>query len=141
MIAARCAGAAGSILVHAAVIAMLLHATGQEKAPPLKHAPVAVFETDGNRLSGELRRGYGLACGGYHYDGIGITVNPGSGRVLDVGPATPAEAAGMHDNDVLLDPNQLHADMYPRGTKLAVRVLRDGVEITLTLVIGRICNE
>lgn len=136
----RICGAAGSLLLHALVIFLLLSHTSVVYKPPEQHTAVDVEYAREQKLKGEETIGNGLECGGYHYTGVGILV-ASSGRILDVGPNTPASRAGLKEGDILVDENQLAPDRFVIGTTVHVLVRRDGVVFDVPIHIGRICSE
>ena len=138
----RTLGVVGTVLLHALIVLAMLDLTAHERKLPKKGDPVAVHIPPSiDRLTGEENVGAGLACGGYHYNGVGILVSPGTGVVIDVGDNTPAQRAGLLVGDILLDRDQLQPDAYQPGTNLTLRVQRDGRELAIHIHIGRICSE
>lgn len=134
----RTVGILGSAFIHIFVLSMFfLH---PHRVLVKVEVHTAQNEDKEQKLKGEERIGQGLTCGGYHYDGVGILVGS-DGRILDVGPNTPAESAGLKEGDYLVDFNQLFPNRYQVGTVLNVLVRRDGVVINIPIHIGRICSE
>ncbi len=135
-------GVVGSLFIHILVLILLLSTTSVAKRLPKKqeNVPVHTMARE-DRLKGEETTGDGLACSGYHYTGIGIRINYGSGTITDVGPNTPAAVAGLREGDVLVEPNQLGPDRFVVGTVLVLDIIRAGVEMKVPIHIGRICNE
>lgn len=132
----------GTLLLHGALLFSVVHYDKVEKPPPKKNPATVDVRNNVNKLRGEEKEARdGLHCGGYHYSGLGIHINFGSGEILDVGPGTPAEIAGLQAGDILLDPDALAPDRYPPGTILDIPIDRHGQKLVLKLKIGKICNE
>jgi hypothetical protein len=138
----RLLGTVGTISIHAAVLLPLfLHGCQHKASTPPPPVKVEVGSSMDTKLRGQDAVATGLACGGSLYKGVGVHVLPWNGRVLDVGPGTPAEKAGIKDMDVILNDDILGTDRYPVGTVLALRVLRGGVVIDINVIVEIICNE
>jgi predicted metalloprotease with PDZ domain len=74
-----------------------------------------------------------------HYRGIGILSMDGT--ISNVSPGGPADRAGLKRHDFILNFSDLGQDRYMVGHKLTLRVRREGVVISLPVVIGRVCYE
>lgn len=79
------------------------------------------------------------------YGGVGLTqstLKSPSGEykvyVIDVHPGYPAQAKGIREGDVLLNERSLRG---PVGTKVTVRILRDGRPISYEVVRDKICTS
>jgi predicted metalloprotease with PDZ domain len=126
--------------VHASLLLFFLDFTAQAAPPPPPPEPVSVSIRD-EHLRGATSVGDGLQCGGEWYDGLGILIKPMLGEVTSIGPGTPAAAAGLRAGDVIINSEILGINRYTVGTVLKLRVMRDGREIQIDLVIGKVCNE
>ena len=73
------------------------------------------------------------------YDGIGIQFNRITCLVNKVAPGSPADKAGLKENDELVTPIW-NIDLV-FGQKIDLVVIRDGKHITLPVVVDRICHE
>jgi hypothetical protein len=145
----RAVAAALTLLLHATMLAALLHVTTRAAPPPpasawvqvsaerLRDAGARVVSVD---LVPEPSDG-ALLCPGSSYVGVGITADPRTERIVLVGDDTPAARAGLHRDDIVLNPGVWRA-AHEEGSVLLVRVLReDGRQETLTVRVGRICIE
>lgn len=151
----RTVGALASVTLHLALILALTSATARVGAPPghLNASDVALLEEKhlramappGMTVPVKLRAVDGLAipapaCLNASYRGIGVK-RYWAGEVFEVGPGTPAERAGIRVGDTLLNDDEFVRDSVPVGTRMTARVLRDGIELVLPIVIGDICTE
>lgn len=73
------------------------------------------------------------------YDGIGIQFNRITCLVNKVAPGSPADKAGLKENDELVTPIW-NIDLV-FGQKIDLVVIRDGKHITLPIIVDRICHE
>jgi hypothetical protein len=145
----RVVAAALTLLLHALVLAALLHVSTRALAPPPRSA---WFEVSAERLRDAGDRivsvdllpepsGGAPICPGSSYVGVGITADPRTERIVMVGDDTPASRAGLQRDDIVLNPSVWH-EAHEEGTLLFVRVLReDGQQATLMVRVGRICIE
>jgi carboxyl-terminal processing protease len=85
-----------------------------------------------------------------HYYGVGMQVGPRGGKTIVIAPfgGSPAYRAGIHPGDVILEVNDHKTDKLntteiadllrgPRGTKVQVKVGREGVDQPLTFNLVR----
>jgi hypothetical protein len=142
----RAAAAILTVLLHLAILSALVRITANVVNPP---QPPAEQETTAERLrsAGEqivrvdIRPGLsarGLVCEGSSYIGVGVTVEPGSERIILVGEDTPASRAGLQHNDIVLNP-AVWRDARREGALLRVMILREGVKMALSVLVGKIC--
>jgi len=136
-----------SVLLHLLILCALVRvASGSIDA-----APPAEQEATANRLRGagervariELRPGLlttGLPCTGSSYVGVGVTADPRTERIILVGEDTPASRAGLQHDDIVLNP-AVWRDSQREGTLLRVEVLREGVTMTVSVRVGKICID
>ena len=145
----RLVGAALTALLHLLVLWVLLRGAPGPVAPPqppalhavsaerLRDAGEQLVEVD-IRPSLAIRRG--RACDGSSYVGVDITADPRTDRIILVGEDTPAARAGLRHNDLVLNPT-VWQHAHVEGAMLLVRVLREGGQVTLPVLVGRICIE
>ena len=142
----RAVGAIFTVLLHLLVVFALLRATASVEKPP---PPPAGHELSADALHGagerivgvDIRPGLstrGLACAGSSYVGIGVTATPGSERIVLVGDDTPASRAGLQRDDIVLNPD-VWRDARTEGALLRVVILRAGVRMVVSVLVGRIC--
>jgi len=143
----RLIGAVLTALLHLLVLAGLLRATARPVESP---KPPALQPASAQRLRGageqlvevDIRPGlsarHGRACDGSSYVGIGITTDPRTDRIILVGDDTPASRAGMRHDDIVLNPS-VWQHAHVEGALLFVVVLRDGGQVTLPVLVDRIC--
>jgi len=141
----RAVGAIFTVLLHLPILFALLRATtGAEKPPqPAEQEMTADrLHGAGERIIGvDIRPGLstnGLACAGSSYIGIGVTATPGSERIILVGEDTPASRAGLQRDDIVLNPD-VWRDAHKEGALLRVVVLREGVKMVVSVLVGKIC--
>lgn len=145
----RLVGGALTALLHLLVLWVLLRvAPGPVTPPPpaalqpasaerLREAGEQLVEVD---IRPQLSTRRGRACDGSGYVGVGITTDPRTDRIILVGENTPAARAGLRHDDIVLNPGVWeHAHL--EGAVLLVRVLREGGQVTLPVLVGRICIE
>jgi hypothetical protein len=65
-------------------------------------------------------------------------LSPRTDRIILVGDDTPASRAGLRHDDIVLNPS-VWQQARVEGALLLVRVLRDGGQVTLPVLVGRIC--
>ena len=80
----------------------------------------------------------GMACDGSSYIGVGITTEPRSERIILVGENPPASRAGLQHDDIVLNPI-VWKNGHTEGALLRVRVLRQGAQLVLSVLVGKIC--
>ena len=143
----RLIGAALTVLLHLVVLGALLRVTARLIPPP---EPPALRAASAERLRGageqlvevDIRPGLatrsGRPCAGSSYVGIGITADPRTDRIIIVGDDTPASRAGLRHDDIVLNPS-VWEYAHVEGALLLVLVLRDGGQVTLPVLVGRIC--
>lgn len=151
----RTLGAIGTVLLHIAIVAALLHITNKIGAPPghLGRDDLRLLDERKLKAKGEplITVPVKLAefgkpasidppCLGPSYRGIGIRRYFG-GAIFEVAPGSPAEQSGLRIGDVMLNDEILGPDRYPVGTKLVLRMERDGREFDAPIVIGEICED
>jgi len=135
-----------TLLLHLLIVSALVRITARLAAPP--HPPAEQAQT-ADSLHGMGERivkvdivpemsANGLACEGSSYIGVGVTAEPGSERVILVGENTPASRAGLQHDDIVLNP-EVWRDAHREGARLHLRVLRAGVEVSISLQVGKIC--
>lgn len=142
----RAVGAIFTVLLHLLIVFALLRATTSAEQPPQSSAEQALsaerLRGAGERIVGvDIRPDLstkGLACAGSSYIGIGVTATPGSERIILVGEDTPASRAGLQRDDIVLNPD-VWRDAHKEGALLRVMVLRDGVTMVLSVLVGKIC--
>ena len=142
----RAAAAILTVLLHLMILSALVRITANGVGPA--QAP-AEHETTADRLSSageqivqvDIRPGpsmRGLVCEGSSYVGVGVTVEPGSERIILVGEDTPASRAGLQHDDIVVNP-AVWRDARREGALLRVMVLRAGVKMALSVRVGKIC--
>ena len=145
-IESRAVGTIFTVLLHLGIVFALLRVTAVVDKPP---QPSANQEITASRLYGageqvisvDIGPGLstrGLACAGSSYIGVGVTATPGSERIILVGDDTPAARAGLQRGDIVLNPavwREAHRD----GALLRLVVLREGVEMLVSVLVGKIC--
>ena len=145
----RLVGAALTALLHLLVLWVLLRGAPGPVVPPQPPALQAV-SAERLREAGEqlvevdirppLATRRGRACDGSSYVGVGITADPRTDRIVLVGENTPAARAGLRRDDLVLNPT-VWQHAHVEGAMLLVRVLREGGQVTLPVLVGRICIE
>ena len=145
----RLVGAALTALLHLLVLWVLLRVAAAPVAPPLPPALQAV-SAERLRDAGEqlvevdirpsLATRRGRACDGSSYVGVGITADPRTDRIVLVGENTPAARAGLRHDDIVLNPS-VWQYAHVEGALLLVLVLREGKQVTLPVLVDRICIE
>ena len=143
----RAVAAILTVLLHLLILFALVRVTASADTPP--QASSAEQETTADKLHGageqiisvDIRPGLstqGLACAGSSYIGVGVTAMPGSERIILVGENTPASRAGLQRNDIVLNPG-VWEDAHTEGALLRVLVLREGVKMAVSVLVGKIC--
>ena len=136
-----------TVLLHLLVLSALVRITAgsvkpsqpsveqQTTADKLRSAGEQVISVDIRPGLSTLR---GMACEGSSYIGVGITTEPKSERIILVGDNTPASSAGMQHDDIVLNPI-VWKDGHTEGALLRVLILRRGVQMVLSVLVGKIC--
>jgi hypothetical protein len=141
----RAVAATFTVLLHLLVVFALLRVTAIIEKP--QRPAGQELSADSLRGAGERIVGVdispalstiGLACAGSSYVGIGITATPGSERIVLVGDDTPASRAGLQRDDIVLNPD-VWRDAHREGALLRVVILRAGVEMAVSVQVGKIC--
>ena len=144
--APRAVAATLTVLLHLLIVSALLRVTARADKPP---QPPAEQELSADKLRGageqiisdDIRPGLstsGLACAGSSYVGVGITATPGTERIILVGDDTPASRAGLQRDDIVLNP-AVWRDAHREGALLRLVVLREGVEMAVSVQVAKIC--
>ena len=142
----RAVAAVLTVLLHLLILFALVRVTASADKPP---QPAAEQETTADKLHGageqivsvDIRPGlstYGRVCAGSSYIGVGVTATPGSERFILVGDDTPASRAGLQRNDIVLNPG-VWQDAHTEGALLRVVILRGGVKLVVSVLVGKIC--
>jgi len=135
-----------SVLLHLLVLFAFVAVTahGVEPLPPAEEELTAsrLYGAGAQIVHIDVRPGLlpasGLACTGSSYVGVGVTAEPGTERIILVGDDTPASRAGLQHDDIVLNPDvwrQAHQD----GALLHLLVLREGVQMAVPVLVGKIC--
>lgn len=137
-----------TVLLHLLVLSSLVRITADSVKPPQPSSVEKATTADKLRSAGEqvisvdIRPGLstlrGMACEGSSYIGVGITTEPKSERVILVGDNTPASRAGLQHDDIVLNPI-VWKDGHTEGALLRVLILRRGVQMVLSVLVGKIC--
>jgi len=134
------------VLLHLVIVAAFVRVTASIEKPP-RPSPEQPITADSLRGAGEqivgvdIRPGLattGLACAGSSYIGIGVTATPSSQRIILVGDDTPASRAGLQRDDIVLNPD-IWRDAQKEGALLRVLILRAGVKMVISVLVGKIC--
>jgi predicted metalloprotease with PDZ domain len=143
----RAVAAILTVLLHLLVLSALVRVTANVVTPA---QPPAQQETTADKLHGageqiinvDIRPGLsvnsGLACEGSSYVGVGITAETGSERIILVGDNTPASRAGLQHDDIVLNPD-VWRNVHQEGALLRVVLLRNGVKMEVSVLVGKIC--
>ncbi len=146
----RYLGAAASGLAHVLLLLLLLDATSRATKLPPKPADIAREHTaqhvyGAGLVPVNLQDGTGMhlgqECPDRHYTGIGVLTSSAEDRIIDIGPNTPAERAGLKRGDAILNPEVFQTDNYPPGAILHLRIRRDDGELEVRVVPAKICND
>jgi hypothetical protein len=135
-----------TLLLHLLILFALVRVTASAGKPP---PPAAAQEITADKLHGageqivsvDIRAGLstlGRVCEGSSYVGVGVTATPDSHRIILVGDDTPASRAGLQHDDIVLNPD-VWQDAHTEGALLRVEILRNGVKMTLAVLVGKIC--
>lgn len=147
-VVSRAVGAIVTVLLHLLVLFALVGVTASVVKPPLPPA-AAENETIADKLHGageqivsvDIRPGLstnGFVCEGSSYIGVGVTAQPGTERIILVGDNTPASRAGLQHDDIVLNPD-VWRDVHEEGALLHMEILRDGVKMAVSVLVGKIC--
>lgn len=142
----RAVAAMLTVLLHLLILSALVRVTASVVKPP--QVP-AEQETIADKLHGageqiinvDISRGLstrGLVCAGSSYIGVGVIAEPGSERIILVGENTPASRAGLLHDDIVLNPG-VWRDAHEDGALLHVVILREGVKMAVSVLVGKIC--
>ena len=142
----RAVAAILTVLLHLLVLFALVRVTASVVKPPL---PPAEQETSADKLHGageqiisvDIRPGLsmsGLVCEGSSYVGVGVVAESGSERIILVGDNTPASRAGLQHDDIVLNPD-VWRNVHQEGAVLRVVLLRKGVKMEVSVLVGKIC--
>jgi hypothetical protein len=115
---------------------------------PSESEPVLYIRrfTEDDGLRQQQREGEGSAlaeepCAGESYVGIGIVAGSYTGMVLFVAPGAPADRAGIHAGEQIVNAEILGANLYQVGTPLELQVANTaGVRRVVVLKVEKICN-
>ncbi|MGA2551853.1 MAG: hypothetical protein ABSF50_17030 [Burkholderiaceae bacterium] len=124
---------AASLAVHLAVAGLLFSNQQRLLSSPGDDAPLGTFTSPG--LRARLVGGIPVAGDGecpQSYLGVGIEYDPQSGAILKVSPGSPADRAGIHPSDVLVNRHKFEdaeSVLFRRGDEL----------IFHNLALARIC--
>jgi hypothetical protein len=134
---ARLVGAAGSVLLHAALF-------GTFPITRLAHTELTGGTTRGEDVAMQLlpsenSEGAGIGCP-HSYRGVGI-ISTYAGWVEEVVSGGPADKAGVQIGDKFLNGEMFRRDGYSLGRQLVIKVDRHGVRLDLPVVIGAVCYE
>ena len=142
----RIVAAVLTVLLHLVILSALVRVTASQVKPP---QPPVVHEMTADKLHGageqiidvDISPGLstsGFTCEGSSYIGVGITAEPNSERIVLVGDNTPASRAGLQHDDVVLNPS-VWRDAHREGALLRILILREGVEMAVSVLVGKIC--
>jgi hypothetical protein len=142
----RAVAAILTVLLHLLILFALLSVTASVNKPPQpadeQQMTADKLHSAGERIvSVDISPGLstkGLVCAGSSYIGIGVTATPGSERIILVGENTPASRAGLQRDDIVLNPG-VWRHARTEGALLRVVVLREGVKMALSVLVGKIC--
>jgi hypothetical protein len=142
----RAVAATLTVLLHLLILSALLRVTSNidpPPPPPPEHesAPDTLHGAGERIVSVDISHGLtteGQLCAGSSYIGVGVTATPGTERVIMVGDNTPAARAGLQPGDIVLNP-AVWRDAHEDGALIHLEVLRDGAQIALTILVGKIC--
>jgi len=133
LLVAQGSGPANAVRVPA-VDARLVSPAGKLAVAPQTDG---LFRVDAAKVG---RAPLAAGCGGQTYTGIGAAVNA-AGFVVDLAADGPAERAGLVAGDAILNVDSLPPNTFEPGHVVALRVLREGVELAMAVDVGPICNE
>jgi hypothetical protein len=143
----RAVAAIMTVLLHLLIVFAFVRAAPSTVKPPPQ--PPAEQQATADRLHGAGEQivdvdispalsTRGLACAGSSYIGVGVTADPGSERIILVGDDTPASRAGLRHDDIVLNPS-VWRDAHTQGALLQVVILREGVTMAVSVLVGKIC--
>lgn len=144
----RAVAATLTVLLHLAILFALLRVTTsvvKPLPPPVGQETSAdkLYDAGEQIVSVDISPGLsarGFACAGSSYVGVGITVDPGTERIILVGDNTPASRAGLQHDDIVLNP-EVWREAHRDGVVLHMTILREGVKMTVRVRVGEICIE
>jgi hypothetical protein len=144
--ALRAVAAMLTVLLHLLILSALVRIPASaDKPPPApaeQDATARELRGAGERIVDvDIRPGLstsGFVCEGSSYVGVGVTVEPGTERIILVGDNTPASRAGLQHDDVVLNPD-VWQDRHREGALLRVVILREGVRLLVAVRVGKIC--
>jgi len=135
-----------TVLLHLTIVFALVRVTAiAQKPPPAWYAQE--ITADKLRAAGERIVSVdishdlsttGLACAGSSYVGVGVTAMPRTERIILVGENTPASRAGLRPDDIVLNPD-VWREAHQEGALLQLLVLREGVKLAVSVLVGKIC--
>ena len=144
----RAAGAILTAMLHLLLLVALVQVTASVVEPP-QLPPRA--ETTADALHGAGERVVevdispslsitttGMPCEGSSYVGVGVTAEPGTERIILVGDNTPASRAGLQHDDIVLNAG-VWRDAHREGALLRLLILRNGVQIEVSVLVSKIC--
>lgn len=142
----RVVAAVLTMLLHLLVLCALVRATAgsvKPSQPPVEQAATAdkLHGAGEQIINVDIRPGLstsGMACEGSSYIGVGVTAEPNSERIILVGDNTPASRAGLQHDDIVLNPS-VWRDAHMEGALLDVVILREGVKMVVSVLVGKIC--
>ena len=141
----RAVAAILTVLLHLLILFALVGVT----ASVIKPRPPAGQEARADRVYGageqvihvDISPGLsasGLACTGSSYVGVGVTAEPRTERIILVGENTPASRAGLQHDDIVLNP-AVWRHAHQEGALLRLLILREGVQMAVSVLVGKIC--
>lgn len=142
----RAVSAIMTAVLHLLILVALAQVTAdvvQPRQPPTQQEPSAdaLYGAGEKVVDVDVSPGLstsGLPCEGSSYVGVGVTAEPGSERIILVGDNTPASRAGLQHDDIVLNP-EVWRHARREGALLRLRVLRDGLQIELSVLVAKIC--
>jgi hypothetical protein len=143
----RAVGATFTVLLHLLVVVALFRVTAvvqkPPQPPPAQELTASSLHGAGERVIGvdivssELSS-IGIACAGSSYIGVGVTAAPRTERIILVGDNTPASRAGLRPDDIVLNP-VVWREAHREGALLRLLILRDGMKLAVSVLVGKIC--
>ena len=144
----RTGAAVATLVLHWFALSEFVRVTAPKAPPPPQAGTYALSATKlrggGERvISVDISPALatrGAACAGSSYVGIGITADPRTDRIILVGDDTPASRAGMRHDDIVLNP-VVWRDAHVEGKLLRVEILREGYQLVVPVLVGKICID
>ena len=135
-----------TVLLHLMIIFALVRVTAiaEKPAPAWSAQEITAVKLRGageRIISVDISPGLsttGLVCAGSSYVGVGVTATPGTERIILVGENTPASRAGLQPDDIVLNP-AVWREAHQEGALLRLVVLREGVKMAVSVLVGKIC--